>query len=64
MTTTIPSTETKKLPSNPAVSAIKAYYLELCYEKGLDPHTGKPLRTKNAKVRKATRNSRSHLIKA
>ena len=44
-----------KLPSNPAVRAIKAYYIELCTELGLDPHTGKPLRAKVAHARKAVR---------
>lgn len=53
MATNIASPETKKLPSNAAVRAILAYYVELCAELGLDPRTGKPLRKKIAHARKA-----------
>lgn len=52
MTTNI-SSPTNKLPSTPAVRAIKAYWIELCADLRLDPRTGKPLRKKIAHARRA-----------
>ena len=52
-----------KLPSNQAVRAIKAYYIELCAELELDPRTGKPLRTKVAHARKAVRVPKVQAVK-